>query len=210
MFCRLSPLQLRLYEFFLASKPVQQLLASTAPGASSGREGGSGARSGRGGRGAGASGGGGGSGVSSEPKAPRQAREDALAPLAAITALKKLCCHPDLVYDMAALAAGVARRHAGAPPAGAAPQLHRASARQVVKTEKAQQLEGEQGGAASGRGGGGGASGHGGGGGASGRGGGGAPLTGFEGCLPVFDQAEVYPKYRAGTCQSWHSGAHVW
>jgi SNF2 family DNA or RNA helicase len=38
-----------------------------------------------------------------EEDAPQQqstAKEDALAPLVAITALKKLCCHPDLIWEM--------------------------------------------------------------------------------------------------------------
>jgi hypothetical protein len=94
VFCRLSPLQLRLYEFFLNSKPVQQLLSSTAPietgcsaGAASGGGRGAGARSGRG-----KSGGGGGAPSGGAAKAPRQPKEETLAPLAAITALKKLCC----------------------------------------------------------------------------------------------------------------------
>jgi hypothetical protein len=179
VFCKLSPLQLRLYNFFLKSKAVQQLLNSSAaqPGGSSG----CGAGSGRGRNRGGSRSGGGGDGVAvssgggHEPRAPCPPREETLAPLAAITALKKLCCHPDLVYDLAAKAAGTTYGARGAT----APQ--RASARAAA------------GGAASGGGG-------------SGRGGGGNQLTGFEGCLPIFQLAEVYPTYKAGACQAFHSG----
>jgi hypothetical protein len=37
--------------------------------------------------------------VEDEPQQPA-AKENALAPLVAITALKKLCCHPDLIWEM--------------------------------------------------------------------------------------------------------------
>lgn len=98
VFCRLSALQLRLYEFFLNSKPVKQLLASTAraevePGGEGGGRG-AGAASGGGGRGGPGAKSGRGAGAASggAPKAPRAPKEETLAPLAAITALKKLCC----------------------------------------------------------------------------------------------------------------------
>lgn len=184
VFCKLSPLQLKLYNFFLNSKPVQALLASTAPpppGAASGK--GGGARSGKGGGGGGAAASGGGG---KAPKPPKP-KEDALAPLAAITALKKLCCHPDLVYNMAAAAEGLSRGFGGA----FAPQ--RASARAAEKKSAA-------GGDASGGGGGGAVAG-------SGRGGGEQQLTGFEGCLPLFGEQDVYPTYKTGSCQAYHSGA---
>jgi SNF2 family DNA or RNA helicase len=204
VFCKLSPLQLRLSNFFLAIKPVQQLLASTAPqqaGGGSGR----GGRGGRGGRAASGRGGGGAAAAASgggaaSGKAPRESQ---LAPLAAITALKNLCCHPDLVYDLAAAAAGVPRR-AGGPGAFAAPQ--RVSARAGAGAAGQQQGAAADGaaadGAASGRGSGAAA--------ASGKGGGdnggGGQLTGFEGCLPVFQHPETYPAYRPGEAQAFHSG----
>lgn len=99
VFCKLSKLQLTLYQHFLQSKPVKALLASTLG------EDGSGPPRKR---------------KSSKP-APTQATQGTtaatepdqlqesgpsdekpqlLAPLAAITALKKLCCHPDLIWDM--------------------------------------------------------------------------------------------------------------
>jgi SNF2 family DNA or RNA helicase len=186
VFCKLAPLQLQLYQFFLASKPVQQLLASTAPqpsAASGSGAGGRGAGSGRGrGRGRSSAGRGGASGQG-EPKAPKP-RGETLAPLAAITALKKLCCHPDLVYNLAAAAAGMP----GRPGFGAPAQLQqRASARAAASGGGAAAASG---GAASGRG-----------------GGGDQQLTGFEGCLPIFEQPDVCPHYQRGACQALHSGA---
>ena len=95
VFCRLCPLQLKLYNYFLNSKPVKLLLASTAPGergaaagAAGAASGGAGARSGRGSK----SGRGGAAESGGAAKAPRPPKEETLAPLAAITALKKLCC----------------------------------------------------------------------------------------------------------------------
>lgn len=60
VFCKMSALQLRLYQFFLHSPAVQSLLSTEKASGAAGMM---------------------------------------LHPLAAITALKKLCCHPDLIYS---------------------------------------------------------------------------------------------------------------
>lgn len=89
VFCKLSKLQLKLYEFFLRSKPVQALLASTM-----GEDGGPRKRKSSKAAATQAAGG------AQEEQQPEQEQQELLAPLAAITALKKLCCHPDLIWDM--------------------------------------------------------------------------------------------------------------
>lgn len=102
-----------------------------------------------------------------------------------------LLSDPDLVYDIASGGGG------GSAAAFLAPQ--RTSARAAAKPHPtaSQILAGgdlQGGGTGSGRGGGGGG------------GGGGGQLTGFEGCLPVFSQPDVYPVYKPATCQAFHSG----
>lgn len=89
VFCKLTKLQLKLYEFFLNSKPVKALLASTMgeDGAPRKRKPSKAAASQAAGDG-------------QEDQPPEQEEQQLLAPLAAITALKKLCCHPDLVWQM--------------------------------------------------------------------------------------------------------------
>lgn len=125
VFCKLSPLQAKLYRAFLDSQPVRALLASAttaaaAAAADAADGGGDGER-----------------GAAAAAAAPMKRRKslkqgaqgqpaantdssssadhlaavqqpigaaaplgDSLAPLVAITALKKLCCHPDLIHDM--------------------------------------------------------------------------------------------------------------
>lgn len=104
VFCRLSDLQLSLYRAFLASEALQALLQSTArkpSGASKGPGAASGGGKGRSASGAGA-GTDGGTGIQGKGAEQMQAppKQLLLAPLAAITALKKLCCHPDLVLPL--------------------------------------------------------------------------------------------------------------
>jgi SNF2 family DNA or RNA helicase len=93
VFCRLSKLQLKLYEHFLHSQPVKALLASTMG------EDGAPARKRKLSKAAVTQ--------ATQPAdgqqqdaAPEEEPQELLAPLAAITALKKLCCHPDLIWDM--------------------------------------------------------------------------------------------------------------
>lgn len=107
VFCKLSKLQLKLYEFFLQSKPVKALLASTMGEDGAGpprkRKNSKAAAAAAAGEDAAAAGGGqeqqaeGAGG--DDPPAPPEPKE-MLAPLTAITALKKLCCHPDLIWEM--------------------------------------------------------------------------------------------------------------
>lgn len=94
VFCKLSKLQLKLYEHFLQSKPVKALLASTM-----GENGTEAPRRRKGSQ-----------TVSKDAAAGKHeiaadgdgqvSVADMLAPLPAITALKKLCCHPDLIWSM--------------------------------------------------------------------------------------------------------------
>jgi SNF2 family DNA or RNA helicase len=166
VFCKLSPLQLKLYNAFLRSKPVQALLASTAidpeskaaaaaaakakrksakvnraaaaaatqaaaaltqaPAAADGEAGDTGddtfqqSHTAAGSRRTSASAAApvsrrGSSSAAAMPITTQQqqqeeaeevelqqptAKENTLAPLVAITALKKLCCHPDLIWEM--------------------------------------------------------------------------------------------------------------
>jgi SNF2 family DNA or RNA helicase len=94
VFCKLSKLQLKLYEHFLDSRPVKALLASTLD--EDGRP-----RKRKPSKAAATQAAG-----DQQQQEARQEGEDEqeqqqlLAPLAAITALKKLCCHPDLIWDM--------------------------------------------------------------------------------------------------------------
>lgn len=101
MFCKLSPLQLKLYNAFLNSTPVQALLASTAT-YDLARPTAGGARKRKSTKAAAAD-----NKENVVPALPdaqqHQQPEDKgepLAPLVAITALKKLCCHPDLIWEM--------------------------------------------------------------------------------------------------------------
>ncbi|KAF8064561.1 rhp54 [Scenedesmus sp. PABB004] len=231
VFCKLSPLQLRLYNAFLASRPVQALLASTAPDADGGGGGKGGKRKsakakpdagaaapacgaggGEGGAGEGEGGAAAGGGPPGGAAAPL-AKEDALAPLVAITALKKLCCHPDLIHDMLTKrrAAAAAAAQQGALLAALAAQ-RRASGRACASGARdyaamaAGDSDGDGDGDDTGKGG----KKKGGGKGAkkrgSGAGGARGQLNGFEGCEGLFGQADVYPAYQAGKCQAFHSG----
>ncbi|PNH11825.1 DNA repair and recombination protein RAD54-like [Tetrabaena socialis] len=114
-----------------------------------------------------------------------EARVADLSVLAAITALKKLCCHPDLIHQMFNA------------PAGPAAMLQRGPKRATAA-------------AASAAWGGGGAATDAGGAGAAvsyKEGCDGRPVvTGFEGCLPLFLEAGVSPPYKAAACQAFHSG----
>lgn len=100
VFCKLSKLQLKLYDHFLQSKPVKALLASTLGEDGCGpprKRKSSKQAAGQATQGAAAAAG----GDAGEPDAaPKEEKQQLLAPLAAITALKKLCCHPDLIWDM--------------------------------------------------------------------------------------------------------------
>lgn len=97
VFCKLSKLQLKLYEHFLNSRPVKALLASTLDEDGRPRK--------RKPSKAAATQAAGDQQQQQEARLEGQEGEDEqeqqlLAPLAAITALKKLCCHPDLIWDM--------------------------------------------------------------------------------------------------------------
>jgi len=207
VFCRPSRLQLALFQAFLEAPAVQALVGGRAGAAGGGGAGGRGgvvveeeedvgadagagagddgvagrANAGKGGgakkkKGASpATGGGGGGG----PKPQR------LAPLVAIGMLKKLCCHPSLIYDCIAGGGGEGGGGAGGG-AAAAPgrRSGRSGAAPVSYAEP------------SGRGGGGGAD---------------DPppgpqLTGFEGALPLFSAPSVWPPFRPGERQPQHSG----
>jgi SNF2 family DNA or RNA helicase len=98
VFCKLSKLQLKLYEHFLASRPVKALLASTLD--EDGRP-----RKRKPSKAAATQAAAGQQQQEARPEGQQQEEEDEeqqplRAPLAAITALKKLCCHPDLIWDM--------------------------------------------------------------------------------------------------------------
>lgn len=108
VFCKLSPLQLKLYTAFLNSKPVQALLASTAADDETDTAVKGNKKKRRSSKPAAAAACDAADKENIAPgavadvvqqSAPQQKCE-ALAPLVAITALKKLCCHPDLIFEM--------------------------------------------------------------------------------------------------------------
>ncbi|MEW5317192.1 MAG: hypothetical protein WDW38_008516 [Sanguina aurantia] len=103
-----------------------------------------------------------------------------LSVLAAITALKKLCCHPDLIHQMLGISpqstAGgfripVRRLSTGSQTASTprATSVGKASAASTSESTK-------------------------------------SVISGFEGCGSVFQAPEVYPAYSADACQPYHSG----
>eukprot|EP00775_Hariotina_reticulata_P005925 gene5925-6165_t len=208
VFCKLSPLQLKLYNAFLQSQPVRALLASTAVDDTATA----------------------GNASENKPKQTRRKEADAmgeqhdeelegqqegqeglqpekqnlLAPLAAITALKKLCCHPDLILEM--LKKKDAQRQLSAQQQQLSDMLQaqkRMSARrgtgavdyaalagqhQSDDDEEAAQTKKKRAGRKSSS--------------SSAR----QQLTGFEGCEQHFAAGDVYPPYQAGRCQAYHSG----
>ncbi|KAG2444135.1 hypothetical protein HYH02_009075 [Chlamydomonas schloesseri] len=248
VFCKMSPLQARLYNFFLKAPAVVRALhgraaarekasaiaarkaakAQGTTGKGGGKRGAAGGAAageaadgdeaeavgaGADGKDAAAAGGAAGSGVA--PAAPG----GELSTLAAITALKKMCCHPDLIYQMfnpASMKRAVAPL--SAPMAEAAPRAPRRAAATAAaaalgcggaNNDNADADDGEGGGGknrkpAAGRGGGGAAAGapEGCKSGADGR----PVVTGFEGCLPLFTEPSVNPAYKPGSCQAYHSG----
>jgi hypothetical protein len=222
VFCRLSSLQRSLYQAFLKSGPVQALLANTAPKsagaagqARSGRR-----RSGRAPTGAAA----GALGAPREGGPPGQAAQEGaaglqaagaqrprgpqLAPLVAISALKKLCCHPDLIYDLCGSTVDTMSPHAamacmGPPPAAvrqvggrsmSIPLAGRAlqcmgddvCVRRRARSGRAAGLRYSNKGHDQGN------TQH-------------TQVAGFEGCRQLFHQ-QMTPMYQRGTSQAYHSG----
>ncbi|KAG2494782.1 hypothetical protein HYH03_007025 [Edaphochlamys debaryana] len=293
VFCRMAPLQARLYDFFLKSPAVQAAIegrqekrekataiaarkaakeaakeagAGGRGGGKAGGRGGGKAGRGKAGRGGGGGadsdasgdegeGGGGGATAGAGALAATVAAAAADPPvaggggdaaaggaggqppprltvLAAITAVKKMCCHPDLVYDMVAPKPAKARVAAPPPVAREAPK--RAAANAAAAAFGAADSDGDdsdfEGGGGGGGGGGGKKKGGGGGGtgkgkggkaggggaGGGGEGGGGEGegkdkvprevVTGFEGCLPLFNDPTNCPAYKPRACQSLHGG----
>ncbi|WIA39238.1 hypothetical protein OEZ86_005361 [Tetradesmus obliquus] len=144
-----------------------------------------------------------------DPQQPA-AKEDTLAPLVAITALKKLCCHPDLIWEMlnkhkvqakqkaqqqALLEMMHAQRRQSSRATGVKCYTASAADSDVEDDDEAGAKKGgkaKSGGSRK----------------RSGAAAAGArqQLSGFEGCEPMFGHADIYPKYQAGKCQAWHSG----
>lgn len=107
-------------------------------------------------------------------------KQQQLAPLVAINCLKKLCCHPDMIYQQFGAPAAAAAAGGRGLSGGAAATAGRA------RTSSAAAASG---------------------GATSGKGGRNAPsLTGFENCLPCFSGPGVYPAYQPDACQPLHSG----
>jgi hypothetical protein len=198
VFCKLSPLQYKLYKGFQNSAAVQALLtgqAEKAARASCGQRGAKRLSNGAAKKGAAPVGDSGAADSQQHQQQDQQqkpAKQPQLLPLAAITNLKKLCCHPDLVYKMTGSQAAVqpGQRHSWPAPglaaAGASaggfvkrkcsvPQ-HRAAYcdGSEVSTSKAARQQ----------------------------------LTGFEGLQHLFEGG-VSPPYQAGKCQTYHSGTGV-
>jgi hypothetical protein len=209
VFCRPSRLQLALFQAFLEAPAVQALV-----GRSNNK-----AKGGKGGKGkaaaadndndeaeededdeeeegaAAAAAADGGSGGKKKTKATAitttpPTNQPRLAALVAIGMLKKLCCHPDLIYSCISDGGGGFGKGA---QAAAAPvrRSGRAAAAGPVSYEEP----------SSGRGGGGGGNGNG-----NCNEPDGPPLTGFEGALPLFSAPDVWPPYRPASCQPQHSG----
>jgi SNF2 family DNA or RNA helicase len=208
VFCRPSRLQLALFQAFLEAPAVQALIRGGGEGRGGG---GSGKRSGEeededededeeggGNENARANGGSGAKKPSSKKKAPGRSRSSSpgaqplpaapqrqrLAPLVAIGMLKKLCCHPDLIYSCVAEDGSGGGRLDGGKSGAPVRRSGRAAA--VGPASYAEP---------------------------SGRGGNGnnanddqPSLTGFEAALPLFSAPGVWPPYRPGTCQPQHSG----
>eukprot|EP00879_Flechtneria_rotunda_P025172 GHRR01026734.1.p1 GENE.GHRR01026734.1~~GHRR01026734.1.p1 ORF type:complete len:417 (+),score=178.67 GHRR01026734.1:420-1670(+) len=234
VFCKLSPLQLKLYNTFLASKPVKALLASTdtsntgSGAAPRKRKSNKPTTAAQGVPGAAAEE----TATQQDQKATEaasgnavtqqeQQKEDMLAPLAAITALKKLCCHPDLIYEMLNKAKVQQQQKLQQQQLSQMLQAQkRMSARACTSNTKNYAIiasgggddsDGNDTGSKAG----------------NGRRRHSAPaaddcgttggaakksssarqqLTGFEGCDKLFSSSDVYPVYQPGRCQAYHSG----
>jgi hypothetical protein len=194
VFCKLAPLQLKLYNAFLSSPGVRALL-NPAAGSAASKRASSKARPGP------SAAAGTDASSSADPQLQQQAPAGKLAPLVAITALKKLCCHPDLIYSMcmegsatnclqqqqphcsatqsaaragpsSSAGGGATKRASAAAAAGAWQSLGRGPSKSCSAAAGVARTQ----------------------------------LHGFEGCRDLFHTPEVYPAFQPGQCQPYHSG----
>ena len=203
VFCKLSPLQYKLYKGFQNSAAVQALLSGQAEKASRASGGPRAAKrlsngstkkaaAAAGDPSAAAAAGDLSQHQESDQQQKKPTKQPQLLPLAAITNLKKLCCHPDLVFSMTESATGTAAQPAQrqswpAPASAAGGFVKRRCTQPQHRTAYCESNDGGSGSSSS-----------------AAR----QQLTGFEGLQHLFQEGDVTPPYHPGQCQAWHSG--VW